>query len=143
MKDVVLLSHYDLDGAGCSVLADHIWNVVDRKHQGYPKVRQSLGYLIGKHYMNVDTIVIADLKMELEDLRLAMFAFPNVIYYDHHESSADFEHLINDSHSNGTFEFHFDLLKTSLNKRVSILPNNRPGSAIPACSCRRRLGPPY
>lgn len=115
-KDVVLLSHYDLDGAGCSVLSDHIWNVVDRKHQGYAKITQSLGYLIGKYYGKVDTIVIADLKMELADLRLAMFAFPNVIYYDHHESSADFEHLINDSHSNGTFEFHFslDLCSTAL-----------------------------
>ena len=52
-SDVILLSHYDLDGAGCSVIADHIWNVVDRKHQGYGKIRKSLGYLIGEYYQKI------------------------------------------------------------------------------------------
>lgn len=112
MKDkVVLLSHYDLDGAGCSVLADHIWDVVDRKHQGYPKIRKSLGYLIGEHSLNVDTIVIADLKMEIDDLLLARLAFKNVIYYDHHESSEEFA-----SYASPTFHFNFslDLCSTAL-----------------------------
>jgi len=110
-RDVVLLSHYDLDGAGCSVLSDHIWNVVDRKHQGYGKIRASLGYLIGQYYKKIDTIVIADLKIEEEDLLLAMFAFPNVIYYDHHESSEEFSKYADNPYhpAEGSFEFHFDL----------------------------------
>lgn len=110
MKDVVLLSHYDLDGAGCSVLADHIWNVVDRKHQGYGKIRASLGYLIGKYYKKIDTIVIADLCIEEDDLLLAMFAFPNVIYYDHHESSAEFKKY----EDRIDYNFSLDLCSTAL-----------------------------
>ena len=114
-SDVVLLSHYDLDGAGCSVLTDHIWNVVDRKHQGYGKIRKSLGYLIGEYYGKVGTIVIADLKMERADLELALFAFPRVIYYDHHESSADFEDIAL-VRSDRQFQFNFstDYCSTAL-----------------------------
>ena len=114
-EKVVLLSHYDLDGAGCSVLSDHIWDVVDRKHQGYPKVRKSLSYLIGEYSEDVDTIVIADLKIELDDLLMALIAFKNVIYYDHHESSEYFAtEEFQKAHPNFECHFSLDLCSTAL-----------------------------
>jgi oligoribonuclease NrnB/cAMP/cGMP phosphodiesterase (DHH superfamily) len=104
---VMLLSHYDLDGAGCHVCAHQIWDVVKAKHQGYNKVRKSLEDLInlnGCLSKPVDTLVIADLKMQEEDLVHAMEFFDNVIYYDHHEESVEFEKFVSDN-----FEYHFDL----------------------------------
>lgn len=107
MKEpIVLLAHYDLDGAGCSVLADHIWQVVARRHQGYPKIRKSLDFLVDQYADQIPTIVIADLKIEEQDLRYACENFDNVIYYDHHEDSESFADL---HHEYPNFEFHFDL----------------------------------
>lgn len=113
MIDVVLLSHYDLDGAGVSVLSDHIWNVVARKHQGYPKIRRSLCDLIATYADSVSTIVIADLKVEPKDLKLALAAFDNVIYYDHHESSEEYV-AWQEKYRNLTVHFSLDFCSTAL-----------------------------
>jgi len=109
-NDAVLLSHWDLDGAGCSVLSSHIWDIQCYKHQGYGKIRKSLDYLVAKYSRHVDTIVIADLKIEKYDLKHALENFQNVIYYDHHESSAEFSNWV-EMYPN--FEFHFDLKRCS------------------------------
>lgn len=109
-SDAVLLSHWDLDGAGCSVIADHIWNIKDRKHQGYGKIRKSLEYLVNNHSADVQTIVIADLKILPEDLEYAISNFDNVVYYDHHESSAEF---VSWTEKFSNFECHFDLTRCS------------------------------
>lgn len=110
---VVLLSHYDLDGAGCSVLADHVWHVIYRNHQGYAKIRMKLDELVRDYSDSVDTLVIADLCIEPKDLEHALENFKNVIFYDHHESSEQFVEWT-DKYPNLEVHFSLDLCSTAL-----------------------------
>ena len=64
--------------------------------------------MIGKYSAEVDTIVIADLKIEPDDLAIALIAFKNVIYYDHHESSEEYD-TDEFKAANPNFECHFSL----------------------------------
>ena len=106
-KDVVLLNHYDLDASSCYIIAHHMYNVIESKNQGYAKVPQALDYLINKYADSVDTIVISDLSMEEETLVKALDNFNEVILYDHHLPSANFEVFTGNLYDYPTFKYHY------------------------------------
>lgn len=91
-EPVVVLTDYDLDGAGSSVLLDFCYNVVGRKQQGYSKLQKNLE-LIHAEYPNIKTLVAADICFTPESMQWALEHFDHVVYYDHHEFSTNWVEL--------------------------------------------------
>jgi len=86
-SDWVMLTHWDMDAAGSVIAAKQFYNILEYKAQGYGKVDKNIQILIDKYALTDTNIVIGDLSLTEEQLKLIMDNFTVVHYYDHHIDS--------------------------------------------------------
>ncbi len=94
LNEYMLLSHTDLDGAGCHlVLSDKVeFDIV--YHTSYNEISTHIGYIDGDITVHTKAVFITDLSFSLEDLiELVKLTkrHPHVkfVYIDHHEYNDD------------------------------------------------------
>jgi oligoribonuclease NrnB/cAMP/cGMP phosphodiesterase (DHH superfamily) len=112
-EPVVVMVHYDLDAAGASVLLDYSFNVAGRTACGYAKFRATMERL-RQEYPTINTVVMADLAVPPEDLRWALEHWDHVVYYDHHEASAQYAPLAEAMPDRFTHNFSIEMSATAL-----------------------------
>lgn len=125
-EPVVVLTDYDLDGAGASVLLDYCYNVAGRRQQGLKKVRAAME-TVRAEYVNINTLVVADLCLLPEDLQWALENYDHVVYYDHHEESARYVELAKAIPDRLTVHFDLEYCSAALVYRSYVLdgPNDQ------------------
>lgn len=86
----ILITHYDLDGAGCFLLINNFFheqisNVIPC---GYDKLKDTIIKNSSQH----DNILFSDISLDQKLVDLINKNYKNVVWFDHHETSMNLEY---------------------------------------------------
>ena len=128
-EKIVYITHYDLDAAGCAIVVNKLFDVVEMKAQGYGKVSAAADFMINKYHDKIDHVVITDLMVDRSDVINLLEAFPKVTYIDHHLQSAELVDLT-EKYPGYDYYYNHKLSATALTYKYFIDNGGTPTPAL-------------